>query len=272
MAGASGPGGGLGGTPTPGGFGGPGGAGGGTQADFDSLIELITSTIDPTTWDSVGGTGSIAKFETNLSLVISQTQEVHEKIVDLLEQLRRMQDLQVTIEVRFITLNDSFFEYIGVDFDFTLQQNTQNPTAAGFGPVTTSAVSGTPTRNYVAQQRHRRGGDADNTGTTPARIARSSPPTLDIPFTQGSYALAAPSVRRFRRHGRRLAGVCHPQQRRGVLLHQRRAGRQAQQRPAGPQGHALQRPAGVRLRHLADAVRDQRRPRGRRLRRRRSSR
>ena len=71
---------------------GPGGMGGGQQADFDSLIELITSTIQPTTWDEVGGPGSIAEFATNLSLVISQTQEVHEQIADLLEQLRRLQD------------------------------------------------------------------------------------------------------------------------------------------------------------------------------------
>ena len=67
---------------------GPGGLGGGAQADFDALIDLITSTIKPTTWDSVGGPGSIAPFETNLSIVVSQTQDVHEEIVDLLEQLR----------------------------------------------------------------------------------------------------------------------------------------------------------------------------------------
>ena len=99
---------------------GPGGVGGGTQADFDSLIELVTTTIAPDTWDEVGGPGSVSGFEGNLSLVISQTQEVHEQIADLLEQLRRLQDLQVTIEVRFITLNDDFFERIGVDFDFDI--------------------------------------------------------------------------------------------------------------------------------------------------------
>ena len=82
----------------------------------------------------MGGPGSIAPFETNLSLVVSQTQEVHEEIVDLLEQLRRMQDLQVTIEVRFITLNDNFFERIGVDFDFNIMQNTQNPIAGRLRP------------------------------------------------------------------------------------------------------------------------------------------
>ena len=56
--------------------------------DFDSLIEMIQSTVAPSSWDEVGGPGSIAKFDTNLSLVLDQTQEVHEEVVDLLEQLR----------------------------------------------------------------------------------------------------------------------------------------------------------------------------------------
>ena len=103
---------------------GPGGFGGGAQADFDSLIELITSTIAPQSWDEVGGAGAIQGFDTNLSLVVSQTQEVHEQIADLLDQLRRLQDLQVTIEVRFITLTDDFFERIGIDFDVDIDDNT----------------------------------------------------------------------------------------------------------------------------------------------------
>ncbi|HUE72483.1 MAG TPA: hypothetical protein VMP01_16485 [Pirellulaceae bacterium] len=103
---------------------GPGGLGGGVIADFDTLIDLITTTIEPESWDDVGGPGTIAEFPTNLSLVVSQTQEVHDKISDLLEQLRRLQDLQVTIEVRFITLSDRFFERIGIDFDFNIDDNT----------------------------------------------------------------------------------------------------------------------------------------------------
>jgi general secretion pathway protein D len=108
------------GAPQKNGYGGPGGAGGGNQADFDSLIELITSTVAPQSWDSNGGAGSIAPFATNLTLVVSQTQEIHEQIADLLNQLRRLQDLQVTIEVRFITLDDDYFEKIGVDFNFNI--------------------------------------------------------------------------------------------------------------------------------------------------------
>ena len=38
------------------------GAAGGSQADFDSLIELITTTVKPQTWDEVGGPGSISEY------------------------------------------------------------------------------------------------------------------------------------------------------------------------------------------------------------------
>jgi type II secretory pathway component GspD/PulD (secretin) len=101
--------------------------GGGSQADFQSLIDLIQNTVSPQSWNTVGGQGAIQPFATNLSIVVSQTQEVHEEIADLLEQLRRLQDLQVTIEVRFIRLNDTFFERIGVDFDFNIQTGVQSP-------------------------------------------------------------------------------------------------------------------------------------------------
>jgi general secretion pathway protein D len=103
----------------------PGSMGGAALADFDTLIELITQTIAPDTWADAGGAGAIEPFPTNLSLVISQTQDVHDQIADLLEQLRRLQDLQVAIEVRFITLSDNFFERIGVDFDFQIDDNVE---------------------------------------------------------------------------------------------------------------------------------------------------
>ncbi|MBP85394.1 MAG: general secretion pathway protein GspD [Planctomycetaceae bacterium] len=121
--------------------------GGAALADFDTLIELITSTIQPDTWDEVGGPGAIEPFPTNLSLVISQTQDVHEQIADLLEQLRRLQDLQVTIEVRFITLQDDFFERIGVDFDFDIDDNVQQLPSDDSGPSVSIGLDpdGTPT-------------------------------------------------------------------------------------------------------------------------------
>ena len=41
----------------------PGARGGGVTADFDSLIDLITSTIAPQSWDDVGGPGSVDGFD-----------------------------------------------------------------------------------------------------------------------------------------------------------------------------------------------------------------
>jgi general secretion pathway protein D len=148
----------------------PGNMGGATQADFDTLIDLITSTIAPTTWDTVGGPGSIEGFPTNLSLVISQTQDVHEQIADLLDQLRRLQDLQVTIEVRFITLNDRFFERIGIDFDFDIDDNSNQ--VAGQAPIV-----------------------PDDTGPSIAfGLDPTGIPTIDYDysFTQGSFSSAVP--------------------------------------------------------------------------------
>ncbi|WP_406699819.1 type II secretory pathway, component PulD [Singulisphaera sp. Ch08] len=122
------------------------------KADFTPLIQLITGTIAPNTWqvtnaagtdssssygmgggfgagdagglDTATPIGSITPFFLSISLIIRHTAEIHDQVADLLKQLRRLQDLQVSIEVRFITLSDSFFEQIGVDFDFDIHSKT----------------------------------------------------------------------------------------------------------------------------------------------------
>ncbi len=146
---------------------GPGGMGGGNQADFDSLIQLIQSTVQPTTWKANGGQGDVAPFETNLTLVVSNTQEVHEQLADLLQQLRRLQDLQVTIEVRFITLSDQFFERIGIDFDFTIDSNV------------------------AVANLNNNGGNSQVVGLDPSSATSTTgpilSPTLNLPFSQGGF-------------------------------------------------------------------------------------
>jgi general secretion pathway protein D len=173
----------------PAGGAGPGGLGGAAAADFDDLIELITTTVAPKSWEQNGGQGNIAQFPTNLSLVVSQTQEVHEQISDLLEQLRRMQDLQITIEVRFITLSDSFFERIGVDFDFNIAKNNVNLTAAGYTPII-DPTTGMATLSHAPGSPTSIGG-LQNSGNNPAGSGLFTT-DLDIPFKQGTYALAVP--------------------------------------------------------------------------------
>ena len=58
--------------------------------DYQSLIELITSTIEPTTWDDLGGPASIAPQLETLTVVVYQTPSVHDDLERLLSDLRRV--------------------------------------------------------------------------------------------------------------------------------------------------------------------------------------
>ena len=88
----------------------------------DSLIHLITSTIKPESWDRMGGPGTIEYFPLGMALVVGQqTPDIQEQVADLLAALRRLQDMEVTVEIRFITLSESFFERIGIDFNINIE-------------------------------------------------------------------------------------------------------------------------------------------------------
>jgi general secretion pathway protein D len=153
------------------GNGGNGFGGGGSLANFTELINLIQTTVE-SSWEADGGEDSIREFPSNLSLIVSAPLETHEAITDLLKQLRALQNLQVTIEVRFITLNDTFFEQMGVDFDFNiadkklfdgdglLRRNEGSTTVGVSGP-------GAPVPNRLN-------------------------PTLDVQFQNGSFSASAP--------------------------------------------------------------------------------
>src|SRR5262249_16667517 len=69
------------------------------------LIKLLTSTVQPRTWSEVGGPATIDYFPLTMSLVVNQTPGVHEQIQELLTALRRLQDVEVTVELRFFTVS-----------------------------------------------------------------------------------------------------------------------------------------------------------------------
>lgn len=87
----------------------------------DLLIRLITNTVAPQSWSSMGGPGTIEYYPLGMALVITQTPDIQEQIADLLAALRRLQDQQVSVEVRFISIAESFFERIGLDFNVNLK-------------------------------------------------------------------------------------------------------------------------------------------------------
>lgn len=73
----------------------PAGSFGGNQADFDSLIELITSTVAPSSWDQNGGVGSIAPFPGGVYVDAEGVLRpaLNEDRSGALESLRRQADL-----------------------------------------------------------------------------------------------------------------------------------------------------------------------------------
>jgi type II secretory pathway component GspD/PulD (secretin) len=200
------------------------------KPEFEPLIQLIKTSIAPGTWnhdhtplDEINaygqgagfggddeepeGVGSITPFYLNISLIIRQTAEVHDEIVDLLRQLRRLQDLQVSIEVRFISVSDSFFEQIGVDFDFFIQSDAvgqksslfvPNPAAnqaswqpPGGGTTGTTAGGGTAVAPYLINpaRDHAIGRAPVVVGTNAPTNDPSAPqiaPGLQIPFIQST--------------------------------------------------------------------------------------
>ena len=63
-----------------------------TSYDFESMIELIMGTIQPNTWDTVGGPSSIEVYNNDFdaALVISQTHIAHREIDELFRMLRQL--------------------------------------------------------------------------------------------------------------------------------------------------------------------------------------
>ena len=86
----------------------------------NALINLIMNTVQQNTWSHMGGPGTIQYFPLGHALIVNQTQEVQEDVIALLQSLRRLQDLEVSIEVKLVQVADSFFERIGVDFDLNI--------------------------------------------------------------------------------------------------------------------------------------------------------
>jgi type II secretory pathway component GspD/PulD (secretin)/tetratricopeptide (TPR) repeat protein len=142
------------------------------------LIKLITNTIAPQTWASVGGQGTIDYYPLGMALVINQTPDIQEQVAELLSALRRLQDQEVAVEVRFITLAEQFFERIGVDFNINIRNNNSR-----YEP-------------QLVSQQFRPFGFINNftpkrfiTGLTPAG---SFTQDLGIPINDNSFNLAVP--------------------------------------------------------------------------------
>ncbi len=144
-------------------------AAGGAVNEVD-LVTLITTVIDPESWTE---TGDPQFFRLNGSLVIRQTDENHEEIKDLLEKLRSLLDLQIAVEVRFITISDEYTEKIGVNFNASIRtEDSPSTEEDGYLAPSGKGIFGIST--------------ADTSGGKPFTD------TLNIDFSQNSYGVAVP--------------------------------------------------------------------------------
>ncbi len=154
----------------------------------DTLIKLITNCVAPQSWQEVGGAGTIDYFPIGLALVVNQTPDVQEQVADLLEALRRLQDLEVAVEVRMITLAETFFERIGLDF--ALNMKTDKNTSQFEPQLTTGTfkpagqVNDFSPRNFIA-------GILPNSITNTGNAA-SFTSDLDVPIRSSSFQYAIP--------------------------------------------------------------------------------
>jgi type II secretory pathway component GspD/PulD (secretin) len=128
----------------------------------------------------MGGPGTIDYHPMTMSLVVNQTPDIQDQIADLLAALRRLQDQEVSVEVRFISVGEDFFERIGVNFNLNIinRQSTRfqpNITTGQFTPG--QFVNGFfPSNGFV-------------TGLQPTGAAT---PDLNIPILNNTFAQALP--------------------------------------------------------------------------------
>jgi len=126
------------------------------------LIELIVTTVEPSSWShhtsvigasATGGQRSInipgqgegsiiARTGQPGDLVAVNSKYVHKQIEDLLASLRSSQNLQVSIEARFIEVTDKFLEEIGSNISKFFSKNTSVNTGAGAGEILSETLSG----------------------------------------------------------------------------------------------------------------------------------
>ncbi|HJT78121.1 MAG TPA: hypothetical protein VJ739_13035, partial [Gemmataceae bacterium] len=82
----------------------------------DQLIRQIMRAVESATWQANGGAGTIDYYPLAMTLIINQRPRVHERIAALLADLRRAQNTEVALEVRFVTVPEDLLERVVQEF------------------------------------------------------------------------------------------------------------------------------------------------------------
>jgi general secretion pathway protein D len=92
----------------------------------DQLMKMILR-IKPESWADMGGPGTMDYYPLGMALVINQPDEVHKQIAELLAALRKLQDVEVTVEVRWVTVSDETLRRISKEIGFAGDDGKDKP-------------------------------------------------------------------------------------------------------------------------------------------------
>jgi len=79
----------------------------------DELATLIKNTIEKNNWDEANGQSCV--FQNGL-LIVRNSVEIHKKIRKFLNDLRSSTGILVSVETRFLSVEDNFLQQVGMDF------------------------------------------------------------------------------------------------------------------------------------------------------------
>jgi general secretion pathway protein D len=69
------------------------------------LMNLISATVQPKSWEARGGAGTLQYHPLGMSLVVTQSPEAQAEVANLIAALRRMQDVEVAVEMRIVNIS-----------------------------------------------------------------------------------------------------------------------------------------------------------------------
>jgi type II secretory pathway component GspD/PulD (secretin) len=82
------------------------------DTDLSRLVDLIRENVGPGTWEVEGHSIQPSAGQ----IVVSTTPDIHAKVVDFLEDLRKFTKLTVHVEARFISIDKGFLQDLGFDW------------------------------------------------------------------------------------------------------------------------------------------------------------
>ena len=140
----------------------PGGKGGALLPPIESeakqetseFIDIIKKVIEPATWEGEKALKGVDIGEYNGMMIVTHTGEVHRQVDELLRALRNQKGTQIHVKCKFLSIENSELERIGVDWtNFAgpspIPGSGQAPIPS---PATTGAATGGPLGAYYGNR------------------------------------------------------------------------------------------------------------------------